>query len=122
MTHFASSFHIICADKQLNENSRIHDGVLSHSPDKSFHHIPFCQRENAWYCDRRNWTRFLFLKNHCQYFFATNPILETVDMFYIGMVNFSNKKTQYPLSRTKIMEDLQKSVSVTSRNDVIEYI
>ena len=122
MTHFASSFHIICADKQLNENSRIHYGVLSHSPDKSFHHIPFCQRENAWYCDRRNWTRFLFLKNHYQYFFATNPILETVNMFYIGMVNFSNKKTQYPLSRTKIMEDLQKSVSVTSRNDVIEYI
>ena len=39
MTHFASSFHIICADKQLNENSRIHYGVLSHSPDKSFHHI-----------------------------------------------------------------------------------
>ena len=73
-------------------------------------------------CDRRNWTRFLFLKNHYQYFFVTNPILETVNMFYIGMVNFSNKKTQYPLSRTKIMEDLQKSVSVTSRNDAIKYI
>ena len=52
----------------------------------------------------------------------TNPILETVNMFYIGMVNFSNNKTQYPLSRTKIIEDLQKSVSVTSRNDAIEYI
>ena len=43
-------------------------------------------------------------------------------MFYMGMVNFPNNKMQYPLSRTKIMEYLQKSVSVTSRNDAIEYI
>ena len=49
----------------------------------------------------------------------TNPILETVNM----VVNFLNKKPkQYPLSRTKMMEDLQKSVSATSRNDAIEYI
>ena len=53
----------------------------------------------------------------------TNPMLETVNIFYMGKVNFSNKKTQYPLSyRTKIMEDLQKSVSVRSRNDALEYI
>ena len=50
----------------------------------------------------------------------TNPILETVNMFYMGMVNFSNKKTQCPLSGAKIMEDLLKSVCVTSRNDAIE--
>ena len=50
---------------------------------------------------------FCFKKNDYQYFFVTDPILETVNMFYIGMVNFSNKIMQYPLSRTKIMEKLQ---------------
>ena len=52
----------------------------------------------------------------------TNQILVTINMFYIGIVNFLNKKTQYLLSRTKVMEDLQKNVSVTSLNDAIGYI
>ena len=104
-------FHIICADKHLNENSRIHTGVLSHSPDKSVHHISFCQRENAWYCDRRNWTRFLFKKNHYQYFFVTNPISETVNMFYLGMVNFSNKKRNIRCLEQKLWK-ICKKVSV----------
>ena len=92
-------FYIIYTDKHLNENNRIYSGVLSQSPDKSFHHISFCQRENAWHYDRRNWTQFLFLKHHYQYFFVTNPILVTVNIGYVGMVNFSNKNPQYPPSK-----------------------
>ena len=55
-------------------------------------------------------------------FWPKEILFMVASMFYLVMVNFWNKKPQYPLSTTKVVEYLEKSVNVQCRNDGLEYI
>ena len=56
--HYDSNcFEFVISSSQINTWKKIIVFSLVcylKSPDRSFHHISFCQRENSWYCDRRN--------------------------------------------------------------------